>query len=124
MPETDARNDDAMLPRLDDHDVWTRIEALPGPALVLVSSVFCGGCRLLRRRLSGAIAADPSGRLQERIFELDAGESPGFVQAAEVFHLPALVSVAPGAEPEELPLEPGLSGEALARALLAGLEVD
>lgn len=70
--------------RLHELDL-RRLESAPGTSLLVVSAAACGACRALRRALEGL----PTGTV-DRVFEVDAGESPGLVADLEVFHLPAL----------------------------------
>lgn len=75
------------LPQLSDHDIYQRLRRIPGPALVAITTPFCGACRHLRRALRELVAED----WPVPIFEVDANEGPGLIDELEIFHLPAMV---------------------------------
>lgn len=75
-----------ILTPLSQFEFHPRIEATPGPALVMFGSVGCGGCRHLRRILREVAAARPAWQL----FEVDAQVDAALCSEFEVFHLPTL----------------------------------
>ncbi len=70
---------------LDEMTFDRRMAQEDGASLVVFTSVFCGACKRLKRILE-AMDAD----LPCKLYEVDAGHSPGLVDDLEVFHLPAM----------------------------------
>lgn len=89
-----------------------RLETAPGLSLLVVTSVACGACRAIRRAIG-----ELSDGVVDRVFEVDAGESPGLVADLEIFHLPALFLYVDGDYHAPVHSEP-LPGP-LARAITA-----
>lgn len=100
---------------LDEACYHRRLAATPGTALVLFSSPACGTCRMVERRLPGAM---PSGAV---LFKVDVQQATALARAFEIFHLPELFLYRQGHFHARLRCE--ISPSALAAAIDRALEL-
>ncbi len=98
---------------LDEFSYHRRLAATPGPALVLLTSPDCGGCRIVEARLPAAAPAHAA------LFRVDVQQSPALARALEVFHLPALFLYSDGHYHARLECE--ITPERLRAAIAAAL---
>ncbi|MCB9755224.1 MAG: thioredoxin family protein [Myxococcales bacterium] len=98
---------------------------LGGVALVIITSQWCGACKLVKRALASvddeALASAGLEPDALHLLELDAVESAGLVADLEVFHLPSMFVYRDGEyhAPLHAPARADALVDALARALAA-----
>jgi hypothetical protein len=75
---------------LTDFDADRRLLDLPGSSLLIFTSIGCASCRWARRELPGMCIP------LDRLCWIDAGNNGGLVQRYGVYHLPSLFLVRDG----------------------------
>lgn len=78
---------DSPLRKLEQFEFHDVLSSSNGPALVMFSSVMCGGCRHLK-----AVLERVAGKRRDwQYFVVDAGRDAALVHEFEIFHLPTLL---------------------------------
>lgn len=75
----------ARFTRLAEGAYHGRLAASPGLAVVLFSAPHCGACRVWKKMLPSALAAQAS-----HFFEVDVSEATGVARYFDIFHLPTI----------------------------------